>query len=439
MSDNIEAVPDFAAFEQMLQDLLNHFYDPGYLPAEAVWRSLGGHGDRSPHALHGQIVAAIESMQPGVGAAGGLHLQRYYDLLSYRYIQELTQKETAQRLQISPRHLRREQQMAVQALAYRLWQSREEWAAGGSSPTETCDSPTGQWAVQVHEELAAFNAHAPANLAWVEAEMERAHKVMVGLLAARGLELVLAPEMHPAPLAAKIHPSVLRQILITAIEDLAAQTEHSAAQAAARPGEKGVLKLSTELVGSQVEITLAADPLCSLQSGSSIDWEQSVWALLMSQTGGADFRRDGTQGIIRLRFVQARPVMVLVVDDNDDVVYVFRRYTEGTEYQVHPLPHPDEEPLAQVVAMRPDVIVLDVLMPSLDGWELLAHLRGHPVTAQIPVIICSVLHRAELAHALGAAAHLDKPVNSRDLLETLDRVRHDALAAAQPAETPSPP
>jgi len=65
---------------------------------------------------------------------------------------------------------------------------------------------------------------------------------------------------------------------------------------------------------------------------------------------------------------------------------------------------------------------LDVLMPNLDGWELLASLRQSPLTGTIPVIVCSVIRREELAHTLGAAAHLSKPVKDQQFLEALDRV-----------------
>jgi CheY-like chemotaxis protein len=61
------------------------------------------------------------------------------------------------------------------------------------------------------------------------------------------------------------------------------------------------------------------------------------------------------------------------------------------------------------------------MMPRVDGWELLARLRQHPITAEIPVIICSVLADEELAHSLGATAVVRKPVTKQAFLTALDR------------------
>lgn len=69
----------------------------------------------------------------------------------------------------------------------------------------------------------------------------------------------------------------------------------------------------------------------------------------------------------------------------------------------------------------PQAIVLDVMMPQVDGWEVLARLRQHPGTARIPVIICSVLADADLAAALGAMAVVPKPVTRQAFLSALDQ------------------
>ena len=62
------------------------------------------------------------------------------------------------------------------------------------------------------------------------------------------------------------------------------------------------------------------------------------------------------------------------------------------------------------------------MMPSQDGWEILQALKKDPVTQPIPVIICSVLEDSEVAHSLGAAAYLPKPVMETDLLAALRRL-----------------
>jgi CheY-like chemotaxis protein len=75
--------------------------------------------------------------------------------------------------------------------------------------------------------------------------------------------------------------------------------------------------------------------------------------------------------------------------------------------------------MAQTVAPR--LIVLDVMLPDVDGWELLGRLRAHPGTQDVPVIVHTILPQEQLARALGADAFLRKPVGREALLALLDR------------------
>ncbi len=70
-------------------------------------------------------------------------------------------------------------------------------------------------------------------------------------------------------------------------------------------------------------------------------------------------------------------------------------------------------------ARRPDVITLDVVMPGLDGWAVLTALKGDPVTAEIPVVMLSVVDEKNLAFALGASEYLTKPIDRDRLTRVL--------------------
>jgi CheY-like chemotaxis protein len=83
---------------------------------------------------------------------------------------------------------------------------------------------------------------------------------------------------------------------------------------------------------------------------------------------------------------------------------------------------------------QPAVILLDVVLPVQDGWEVLAALRTDPLTAKIPVVVCSVLPDRELALSLGAIDFLAKPVTRVTLLQTLARVQSRSTT---PAATPA--
>jgi DNA-binding response OmpR family regulator len=69
--------------------------------------------------------------------------------------------------------------------------------------------------------------------------------------------------------------------------------------------------------------------------------------------------------------------------------------------------------------LRPAAIILDILLPDLDGWEVLQHLKGAEATRDIPVIVVSVVDDAPLGFALGAVDYFVKPVAREALLGSL--------------------
>ena len=71
---------------------------------------------------------------------------------------------------------------------------------------------------------------------------------------------------------------------------------------------------------------------------------------------------------------------------------------------------------------RPDVILLDVMMPAMDGWSVLSILKGDPELRSIPVVMQTMLADREKAYALGAADYLVKPVRRKRLVATLERI-----------------
>ena len=112
---------------------------------------------------------------------------------------------------------------------------------------------------------------------------------------------------------------------------------------------------------------------------------------------------------------------VLVVDDNADTLQLFGRYASGTRYCLTGTRDPGQA-LRLVGELDPQVIVLDVMMPEVDGWELLARLRADPHTSEAAIVICTVLPQEALALALGADAFLQKPVGQEAFLAVLDRL-----------------
>jgi DNA-binding response OmpR family regulator len=115
------------------------------------------------------------------------------------------------------------------------------------------------------------------------------------------------------------------------------------------------------------------------------------------------------------------PVSVLVVDD-DPVILRLLQVNFELEGIAVGLAVDGEEGLERVRTDRPDVVISDIMMPKVNGLELLAALRGEPSTAGLPVILLSA--KAQVADVqrgleLGADDYVTKPF---DPLELIDRV-----------------
>ena len=105
---------------------------------------------------------------------------------------------------------------------------------------------------------------------------------------------------------------------------------------------------------------------------------------------------------------------VLVVDDDPAARNLLGRFLGKEGFRVEEAAD-GEAALARARSLRPDVITLDVLMPGMDGWAVLAALKADAELAGIPVVMLSVLDERHMGFALGASDYLTKPVD-RDLL-----------------------
>jgi CheY-like chemotaxis protein len=122
---------------------------------------------------------------------------------------------------------------------------------------------------------------------------------------------------------------------------------------------------------------------------------------------------------VRLMLPAFKPVVVLVIDDNQDILDLFQRYTHGTRFHLVGTRDP-RRAVGLVEKHAPRGIILDVMMPEVDGWQMLGRLRRHPVTGHIPILICSIVSQEELANSLGARGFLRKPVTRKNLLDALE-------------------
>ena len=111
---------------------------------------------------------------------------------------------------------------------------------------------------------------------------------------------------------------------------------------------------------------------------------------------------------------------ILIVDDDAAGSELIGRMLAREGF--HTLPAADgEEGLRLARELHPDLILLDVMMPSADGWTVLSQLKADPGLADIPVVMISVTRDKALGFAVGAADYLVKPVERESLLRTVEK------------------
>jgi Amt family ammonium transporter len=118
--------------------------------------------------------------------------------------------------------------------------------------------------------------------------------------------------------------------------------------------------------------------------------------------------------------VTESPFSVLVIDDDPTARDLVSRILSSEGYRVE-LATNGAEGLLAARERRPDVITLDVLMPGMDGWAVLAALKNDPETADIPVIMLTISDSEDMGFALGAAAYLAKPIESDVLVNVMKK------------------
>ena len=111
---------------------------------------------------------------------------------------------------------------------------------------------------------------------------------------------------------------------------------------------------------------------------------------------------------------------ILVIDDDPDASELLRRTLEKGGYRVL-IASSGMEGLVLATKYRPSAITLDVMLPGMDGWSVLSALKSDPDTADIPVIMVTLLQDRQMGFALGASDFLSKPVDPDHLRRILAR------------------
>jgi len=115
-------------------------------------------------------------------------------------------------------------------------------------------------------------------------------------------------------------------------------------------------------------------------------------------------------------------ITIMVVDDDPDVAFVIEKFLRHGSYALK-VASSGEECLKLLKGDLPDLILLDIMMPGLNGWEACRRITEDPRTSHIPVLILSVKREEEDVREsveAGALVHLTKPIDMEKLLNQIE-------------------
>ena len=384
---------EFDAFHKQVKDALEHLHDAAYLQVHALLSQMADAGadNRQTRAqrLRVWLKNAIEQLHPAPDSPSSSPEWRSYLALRYRYLQRMNPANIESELGISQRQLYRELNKGLAALAALLWEQR----AQTDQPL-----PRALDAEDLEKELSQWNL--TRENCDVRALVEETLLTLKPLMQARGIvvDVGLPPDLPSVFVDATLTRQALLNVLRYAVNQA-----------------RSTIILRTNVQEKHIVIVVVVEDV--QVEGAGEDWRNAEM-LFKAQGGILDLNRDAQIIIFLPRPTQPR---VLVIDDNPAIQQLFERYLAPQQYQVlHAQSGADALRLA--VEAHPDVITLDVMMPNMDGWQVLRALAQNPATAKIPVVVCSVLREPETALSLGARAYLKKPIDRLTLVETLARV-----------------
>ena len=174
---------------------------------------------------------------------------------------------------------------------------------------------------------------------------------------------------------------------------------------------------------------LGGDVTVESEAGRGSTFTMTLPAVLPEQALEADGAEDTSQAASDL------PI-VLVVDDDANQRALLSRFLERQGFAVRTAVD-GRAGLELARALRPRAILLDVMMPQMDGWSVLSHLKGDPDLASIPVVLVTFVEDPALGESLGAAELISKPVDWSRLSQVMERFRGegDVLVVDDDADT----
>jgi CheY-like chemotaxis protein len=386
--------PPETLIEQVKQ-ALEHLYDFPYLQRHALAQTLGFSverpGEPAGHYVRREVMAAIEALSPGTGVPFRAPHARLYNLLHLHYVEGMTVQEAAHELGVSTRQAYRDLRRGEEGVATVLWSRRAEVAP---------EEPRATRLSSVEMEMSRLEPHPqPTDARLI---IQHAQKAVEQLALQRDVKFKL--DLPAQPVIVSADAILARQVLVSALSRAVQQTQ----------AETLSILLSNE--ANQATLNLSYRPDRQTTETSLIT---SLITQLTTRLGWTIRQMDQAGGLRTvLLTMKSQGPIILVIDDNEGLVELLDRYLTGHHCRVVAA-NSGQEGLQVAQELQPDAIILDVMMPEVDGWEVLQTLRIRPETRATPIIVCSVINDPGLSYSLGASLVLPKPISRDNVLTAL--------------------
>jgi CheY-like chemotaxis protein len=393
-------------FDEVIKDVLNNLYDVAALETHPLLFSViqppSGYTGNKGEYVRQLILDAVEQLKP-IRKEENINSPEWrpYFILHKRYEEGIDIQQLSDLLAISSRQLRRDNHRALQALTEILW----NWCYPSQPVSDQKSS----------EETEVFETH---NVVIDSLETARGvYTMLKHRFDERGVDVVFDVPEEPLPVITD--RIVLRQVLISLFND--------ALHLLYGPS----LRMGFRMVDEQVVIDILIQVTKEWEpAGEDEDddlnavryWCDNINARLEETVvveGRTRFARR------TLWLPPSNQKIILIIDDQEPAINMFKRYLSQTDYLVVGVSQ-SSQALSLARHLQPALITLDVMMPQIDGWELLQTLKLDQKTHAIPVIVCSAWDDPDLSRSLGAAAFLKKPITQKMLLDAVEKISPSA-------------
>jgi len=427
--DEAELVVEPDVLLRELHDALSHLYDLPLQRRHPLCGLLNYSPPITPTRLRDLLLGGIERLKPPSSVTPDSPRWRPYRYLTLRYLEGAGPEQVSAALGVGDRQSRRAHRLALRELAATLIdQSRAarssdqpvQLLAGAAlvvsagPPGDGAVSPLGgSEAMGLETELARLEIDQIAQPIDTRSAVEDAIRLAGSLAASRSVTIEYKSDTpSPTVVASRI---VLRQIILSVLNYLV------------RFDTARRITISTSEGGAGADICFH---LSRLQDQKPSQLPPGAASESSSPLAMANRLSEGQEGVLRVEESEGGDIsahlllptihttLVLVVDDNPDIARLFSRFLRGAGFRLVQARNASAA-FEMATSLRPDVIILDLLMPIQDGWDVFQLLRHDSATAAIPIIACSIVPEVELAISLGANGILTKPVTPEALRAAL--------------------